>query len=117
MTSKQQKKIALEDEKERSTDVQDKYPNKPEEVYTELTTNRNPQAIYSSLPQNKNADFSLKSKSMSEYEQSNKKLKKDKYGFRVWFCLIILVLFLLVVISLVISIVISLTMGQAVLFY
>ena len=123
MTSKQQKKIAMEDEKERSTDVHfysvvgekvtDKYHNKPEEVYTELTTNRNPQAIYSSLPQNKNADFSLKSKSMSEYEQSNKKLKKDKCGYRVWFCLTILVLFLLVVISLVISIVISLTMRSS----
>ena len=57
----------------------DEYHNKPEEVDMELTTNRNLQAIYSSLPQNKN-DFSQKSKSMSEYEQSNKKLKKDKYG-------------------------------------
>ena len=124
MSNKQLKKIAMEDEKERSTDLhlysiveektKDQYHNKPEELYTELiTTNENPQTIYSSLPLNKNADYSLTSKSMSEYEQSNKKLKKDKCGYRVWFCSIILVLFLLVLISLVISIVISLTMRSS----
>ena len=40
-------------------------------------------------------------------------MKKDKCGFCVWFCLIVLVLFLLVVKSLVISIVISLTMRSS----
>ena len=124
MSNKQQKKIAMEDEKERSTDihlcsiveekVKDQYPNKPEELYTELiTTNENPQTIYSSLPLNKNTDFSLTSKSMSEDELSNKKMKKDKCGYRVWFCSIIVILFLLVLISLVISIVISLTMRSS----
>ena len=103
----------MEDEQERSTDlhlysiVDEKakveYPNKSEGIYTDLNTNT--VAIHPSLHQNKNSDFLVTNKSMSEYEQPNKN-KEGKSVSRIWFCVVILVLLLLILIPLATSIII-----------
>ena len=101
----QRKKIVMEDEQERSTDLhlyslvgekaKVEYPNKSEGIYTELTTKT--VAVHSSLHQNKNSN--------NEYDRPNKN-KEGKSVSRIWFSVIILMLLLLILISLATSIII-----------
>ena len=108
----QQKKIQMEDEQERSTDlhlysiVGDKatveYPNKSEGIYTEVITNT--VAIHPSPHQNKNSN--------NEYDRPNKN-KEGKSVSRIWFCVIILMLLLLILISLATSVIIPFVMKSS----
>ena len=104
----QKKKIQMEDEQERPTDIhlysivgekgKDEYPNKTEGIYTELITNT--LAIHPSLHHNKNSN--------NEYERPNKnKNKEGKSVSRIWFCVIIFILLLLILMSLATSVIIS----------
>ena len=85
MINEKQKKVAMEDEQERSTviymnsivgeKVEDEYPNKTAELYTELITirNENVQAMYSSLQQDKIYNSLQTSISTSDCEHVNEK--------------------------------------------
>ena len=108
----QQKKIQMEDEHERPTDLhlhaivgekaKDEYPNKSEGIYTELISNT--LAIHSSLHENKNSN--------NEYDRPNKN-KEGKSVSRIWFCVVILTLLLLILISLATSIIIPFVMKSS----
>ena len=107
--SMQQKKIQIEDEQERSTDLhlysivgekaEVEYSNKSEGIYTEVISNT--LAIHSSLHQNNNSN--------TEYDSLNKN-KEGKSVSRIWFCVIILILLLLILISLATSVIITFVM-------
>ena len=110
MSNKQQKKIAMEDEKERSKDIRlysiveeklkDGYPNKSEGTYTDLiTSTRAP-----SFNRNKNSN-----KSVSEYERPN----KNRSVSRGCFCVVIVALLLLILISLAASVIIYFMMRSS----
>ena len=108
----QQKKIQMEDEQERSTDlhlysivgekVKDEYPNNSEGIYTELITNT--LAIHPSLHHDKNSN--------NEYDRPNKN-KEGKSVSQIWFCVIMFIILLLILISLATSIIISFVMKSS----
>ena len=126
MINEKQKKVAMEDEQERSTviymnsivggKVKEEYPNKTAELYTELMTNRNEnvQAIYSSLQQDKISNSLQTSISPSDYEhvnEKNKKMSKSSSVPRI--CLVLSAILLLVLLTVITSVAISLTMRSS----
>ena len=112
MNDMQQKKIQMEDEQERSTDLhlyslvgekaKVENSNKSEGIYTELITNT--LAIHPSLHQNKNSN--------NEYDLPNKS-KEGKSVSRFLFCVIVFILLLLILISLATSVIIPFVMKSS----